>query len=167
MSFKKILIIIALSGLMCIKVYGEETNYIGSWRYDEGNNIEYYMKEIIFVSQFTVQEKRMLIFDNFFNRCDNEVNFVPEDTELLDVKLYDGHLELYVSEAICDYGGGTAWEIALVDGILSTAFTLDDVEDVTLYIDGTVECLPEGTILDRYRKDDYICRELMEEVMTN
>jgi spore germination protein GerM len=153
---------------MSIQVYGQETNYICAWEYNRQNYIEYYMKEIIFVSEFTKQEKLMLIFDNFFNRCDNdEVNFVPKDTRLMDVKLYDGHLEVYVSEAIKNYGGGTEWELALVNGLLITAFAIDDVADVTLYINGKIQCLPEGTRLDRYRKEDYNWKESMEEIMRN
>lgn len=165
---RKILITIIVSILMSIEVYGQQTNYIGSWRYDKDNNVEYYMKEIIFVSEFTQQEKLMLIFDNFFKRCDNnEVNFVPKGTELLDIKLSEGHLEIYVDNDIKDYGGGSAWELALVDGLLMTAFTIEDVQEVTLYIDGIVDELPEGIRLDHYRKEDFIWKESMEEITIN
>jgi spore germination protein GerM len=165
---KKILIALMLSMLMCIEAYGQETNYIASWRYNEANEVEYYMKEIVFVSKFTKQEKLMLIFDNFFNRCDNnEISFVPKGTKLKNVKLYDGHLDVDVSEHIKAYGGGTAWEQALMEGLLLTAFVIDDVTDVTLYIEGQVEYLPEGTMLSKYRKEDYIWTESAEERIIN
>lgn len=160
MLWRKIIITIVLIFIFSIDIYGKETGYICLWTYDENNNLNYEMEEIMLEEDISQEEKATFLFDKFFNRCNNNiVNFVPENTKLIDVKLNEGHLNLYVSSEIKSYGGGSAWEAALVEGILRTGFTMPEVDDLTLYIGGQIDFLPEGIMLDSYRKEDFIWNE--------
>jgi len=152
---RKIILILVFLWLSTIDVHGKE--YICSWYYDENNNIQYTMEEIDVNENLNVEQKVVVIFDKFFNRCDNSnINLIPEGTEFIAAKLNQNHLDLYVSSEIKSYGGGSAWELALVKAILDTAFNIDEVDTLTLYIDGKIDFLPEGTIIDNYRKEDYL-----------
>lgn len=151
---RKIIFIILFLWLSAIDVHGEE--YICSWYYDDNYNIQYTMEEIEVDEDLSIEQKVVLIFDKFFNRCNNNISLIPESTRFIDAKLTQNHLDLYVSSEIKSYGGGSAWELALVKAILDTAFNIDEVESLTLYIGGKIDFLPEGIIIDNYRKDDYL-----------
>lgn len=154
---RKIIFILIFLWLSAINVYSATKGYISSWYYDEDNNIQYIMEDIELAENISVDEKIILIFDKFFNRCDNNsVNLIPEGTKFIDAKLNEGHLNLYVSPEIKDYGGGSAWELSLVKAMLDTAFAIDEVESITLYIGGKIDFLPEGIKIDNYRKEDYL-----------
>ncbi len=153
MLCKKLVVIMLVLNLFSFKAYGSEVYH---WFYDENNNIQYKTAEIIFTENISAEEKALFLFDNFFTICNNEeVNFIPEGTELIDVKLKDGNLNLYMSSEIKSYGGGSEWEINLVGAILCTAFSLKEVKNVTLYIGGQIDYLPEGIMLDKYRREDF------------
>lgn len=160
MFLRKIVITIILIFILCTDIYGGEIGYICSWVYDEDNNLSYEMEEVTFENNISQEEKAMFLFDKFFNRCDNNiVNFVPENTKLVDIKLNERHLSIYVSSEIKSYGGGSAWEAALVEGILRTGFAITEVDELTLYIGGQIDFLPEGIMLNNYRKEDFIWNE--------
>lgn len=156
MFWKKIVIILIVSCMLSMEICAAEKGYIGSWLLDKDYSVKYIMEEISFISDFSEEEKATIIFDNFFNRCDNNMNFIPKGTKLIDIILKDGHLKIYVSPEIKLYGGGTAWETSLVKGILNTGFSLNGVNDITLYIDGKIDFLPEGIMLNKFKKEDYI-----------
>ncbi len=151
---RKIIFIMLFLWLSAIDVHGKE--YICSWYYDDNYNIQYTMEEIEVDEDLSIEQKVVLIFDKFFNRCNNNISLIPESTKFIDAKLTQNHLDLYVSSEIKSYGGGSAWELALVKAILDTAFNIDEVESVTLYIGGKIDFLPEGIIIDNYRRDDYL-----------
>lgn len=151
---KKIILGIIISFIFTTKIKAEEIYF---YEYDENGFLCENSKHIDFIGDFSSEEKIMIIFDNFFIRCNNE---------LIDIKLSDGELKIYVTSDIKSYGGGTAEELRLVKGILANAFyNTEEVKNVTLFIDGLVDFLPEGTMLNHYTREeeendkDNICYE--------
>lgn len=156
MFFRKILFVLILFWITAVDVYGNERANICYWQYDNDSNVKYVMKEIELENDMSVEQRVEFIFQKFFDRNDDDVNFIPENTEFINADLNDGNLDLYVSSDIKSYGGGCAWEIALVNGILYTAFDIPEVQCVTLYMGGNIDFLPEGILIDGYRREDFL-----------
>lgn len=72
---------------------------------------------------------------------------MPSDVKVLGVSLWKKRLILNVSKDICSYGGGSAYEYALVSQIMKTALALEFVDSFELVIENGTLSLPEGTIL--------------------
>ena len=71
---------------------------------------------------------------------------VPEGVEVLGVTFDDGHLILDVCEKILSYGGGSAFELALVAQLEKIAVEVFGAERFNLLIDGEGQSLIYGTI---------------------
>lgn len=157
MFWRKIIFIISLLFIFTTDVYAQDKGFVCYWVFDDDLNLKYTMEEVSFENNITSNQKVSILFDKFFNECNNNyMNFVPEGTQLIYTDLQNGQLDLYVSSEIKSYGGGSEWELTLTEGILRTAFSLPEVKSITLYIDGIIDCLPEGIILDNYRREDFI-----------
>ncbi|MBC7958899.1 MAG: GerMN domain-containing protein [Vallitaleaceae bacterium] len=81
-------------------------------------------------------------------------SLIPSGTHLNRALVLDGHLLLDFSQQLLNYGG-TSWEEALVDELLSTAFSVDGVQWVTIRIDGECQNLVEGTTINRYTRENW------------
>lgn len=102
-------------------------------------SVDYYL-----YGEFTPQNKAEIIYRNLFSPRDGKRVCIPEGTEVLSVDIYGGMLLLDVSADILNYGGGSAYELALVRQIMVNAAEIEGVESVTLLIDGERTYLPEG-----------------------
>lgn len=139
---KKFILVFLIIFLIPQKVKAEEIYF---YEYDERGVLCEFSQHIDFIGDFTQEEKIMIIFDNFFSRWDNE---------LIGIELEQGSLKIYADESIKSYGGGSATEFKLVRGIISNAFNIEQVDNVTLYIDGVIDCLPEGIMLNQYKREE-------------
>lgn len=140
-------------------VNGEPKGYTYSLNYDTNLNSYFEPKEFKFDDSLNEEAKLQILFDDLFNKPDTQISIIPDGTRLIDLKFDNGHLNLYVSDEIKSYGGGSEWETALAKCILSTAFSIEEVTDVTLYISGIIDCLPEGTIIDKYERQTFFKTE--------
>lgn len=119
-------------------------------------NIYYYdlsKGEDVFVSEpidvyggFSSEHIAYMIYGNLFEHYGTDrFPFISEGTKLLSAKINNGHLMINASGQIADYGGGTAFEQALVNTILKNAEQIEGVTKISLLIEGKLEVLPEGT----------------------
>jgi len=104
-------------------------------------------REIELYGRFAEYERAFIIYANLF---DGSVVYIPPNVRLLDAIIRDAVLILNVSVEIMD-GGGTVAEHALIDTILRNAWQIDGIEMVTLWIDGRLDYLPEGSMLFELR----------------
>ena len=72
---------------------------------------------------------------------------VPENVQVLDITFEDGLLTVDVSEDIVLYGGGSAFEMALVAQLTEIAGVVPGVDRLTLLIEGKEQPLAQGTKL--------------------
>lgn len=85
------------------------------------------------------------VFEQLFSK--QEAYCIPSDVKVLGVSLWKKRLILNVSKEICAYGGGSAYEYALVSQIMKTALALEFIDSFELVIENGTLSLPEGTIL--------------------
>lgn len=84
---------------------------------------------------------------------DNQIQLVPDDTRITSIGLSEGHLEVYFSPEICNYGGGT-YEYYMINQLLALGFGLDNVEAITFGIEDN-KMFVEGTVIENYTKEAF------------
>lgn len=84
---------------------------------------------------------------------ENQITLLPESTKLLSCISDEGKVELNFSKEFINYGG-TAWEKGLVEQVLTTAFSLAEVKEVTIFIDSEKIPLVEGTEVYGYTREN-------------
>ncbi|NLM13674.1 MAG: GerMN domain-containing protein [Epulopiscium sp.] len=110
-----------------------------------------------------VKEKKVEeLFGVLLGDTSREDNLIPEGTKCINYSLEDGHLTLNFSKEIKNYGG-TATEQWIVYQILSTGFSIPEVESITVLIEGRKDYLPEGTIIDAYKKEVWLQERMKNE----
>ncbi|WP_341878062.1 GerMN domain-containing protein [Defluviitalea saccharophila] len=115
------------------------------------------------LSNPTVKEKKVEeLFEALLGDTSREGNLIPEGTKLIHYSFENHHLILNFSEDIKNYGG-TATEQWIVYKILSTGFSIPEVESITVLIEGRKDYLPEGTIIDGYKKEVWLEERMKSE----
>jgi spore germination protein GerM len=110
-----------------------------------------------------VKEKKVEeLFAELLGDTSKEDKIIPEGTKLLSYSLEDHHLILDFSEEIKNYGG-TLREQWIVSQILSTGFSMPEVNYITVLIEGQKDYFPEGTIIDAYKKEDWLEERMKNE----
>ncbi len=92
-------------------------------------------------------EQAYAVFTKLFTYPYNA--YIPDNTKLISVVLNDRVLILNVSEDILKYGGSYN-ETRIKELILKNAFVLDEVDKVTLLVNGEYVPLPEGSEINEY-----------------
>lgn len=108
------------------------------------------------------QEVEELFEVLFGDTSKEEENLIPEGTRLIDFKFENGSLTLNFSEEIKNYGG-TLKEQWIVYKILSTGFSIEGVQSITVLIEGQKDYLPEGTMIDAYEKKEWLEERMKSE----
>ena len=104
---------------------------------------------IMFGDGFTTEEKAMILFTTLMeNKCEY-ATFVPEGTKLIWVVVADERLIVNISNEALNYGG-TANEAYFVEQIVNTAYSIQQIRSIMLYVDGKEASLPEGTDFTSY-----------------
>jgi spore germination protein GerM len=106
---------------------------------EEDNNIEENIKYTL-----------TYLFDNINDRY----TFIPESVKVSNILYINGSLYVEVSSDMLNYGGNMR-ESAIVDQLLCTVFSFDEINDFTLEIEGEREFLVEGTIINGYTRDKW------------
>ncbi|WP_058486565.1 GerMN domain-containing protein [Defluviitalea phaphyphila] len=118
-------------------------------------------EQITYVNNYEMkkpEEKVGKELTSFFENTTDKENLIPENTKLINVTFQDGHLILNISKEIKNYGG-TLTEEWIIDKILSIGFSANDVNSITILIEGEKDYFPEGTIIDSYKKEDWLKRK--------
>lgn len=110
--------------------------------------------EIEFETMGNAQDNIQHILECLFNNEEKFYSFIPEGVTITNILYINGELDVEVSEDILNYGG-TAREISMVDQILATVFSYDEVNTFTLYIEEEREYLVEGMSINKYTRDKW------------
>lgn len=106
---------------------------------------------IDFQEDLTTEQKADVLFQKLFSNEKKLVSFVPKDTELIWVCFADGRLILNLSSEAKNCAGNYK-EQHFVNQIVKTAYSLEEIKSIMLYIDGKEEELPEGTDFSAYNR---------------
>ncbi|WP_304943418.1 GerMN domain-containing protein [Vallitalea guaymasensis] len=111
-------------------------------------------EEIDLKNNKNVEENIRYTLQYLFDNNKGHYSFIPEEVTITNILFINGSLEIEVSEDILNYGG-TAREISMVDQILATVFSVNDIEEFSLFIEGDREVLNEGTSIKEYTRDEW------------
>lgn len=117
--------------------------------------IEYYVEDhITYEDQGNIEANIAYTLQKL---CENKGGYyscIPKGVSVKHVLFMNGTLEVALSREILNYGG-TARETAMVNQLLATVFSIDDVQEFTLYIEGNGKLLVEGTVINGYTRDKW------------
>lgn len=113
------------------------TNYYYS--YDNDNII--WTNEKVLTTDDSFDEQLDSFFLNYFNS--KNLICMPINTEFLDTYYNNGNLFINLSEDVLIHGG-TLYESVLLNQIFRTALSIDGVDTVTILINDSFICMPEG-----------------------
>ncbi|GMQ62298.1 GerMN domain-containing protein [Vallitalea maricola] len=111
-------------------------------------------QEIDLKNNKNVEENIRYTLQYLFDNNEGHYSFIPEEVTITNILFINGSLEIEVSEDILNYGG-TAREMSMVDQILATVFSINEVEEFSLFIEGNREVLNEGTSIKGYTRDEW------------
>lgn len=115
------------------------------------NKVENIKKDDEHISEYELQEMICETIESLSCSSQGDRCIFPEGTKLNKVIVIDRSLLLDFSEHLLNYGG-TERERLLIKTILDIAFSFDEINDVTIAIDGEVENLVEGSIVNGYTR---------------
>lgn len=93
-------------------------------------------------------------FEELLQEDQGEFLLIPERTRINEVLVLDGNLYLDFSEEILNYGGNQ-WEYELTNKLLTRAFLNDAINSVTITINKQTKNFVEGTIINRYTRENW------------
>ncbi len=152
LKLKLLLFVIALILIFPQKVKAANSNYvIYYYKYDSQGDAYWVSQPFLPPSKKLSHERIIyLMLKEFFES--ESYNITCEGTKLLGIAFEDGHLTINVSKEIADYGGGTYYENCLRNQIIKTGTSIEGVDKVSLLIEGKLNYLPEGTIINGARE---------------
>jgi len=100
-----------------------------------------------FYNSLKTEDKIYILLKNLFNNSQSMINYMPEGSKIISLSLENGELIINVNENVKNYGGGANFEIKFIEQILFNVFQFEDIENVTLLINGKVDYLPEGSVI--------------------
>lgn len=124
------------------------------FEFDDEGRERIVCEEIVFQDNKNVEENIQYILQSLFDNTKEWDSFIPKNVTVTNILYINGSLDIELSEDILDYGG-TAWEIAMVDQILATVFSIEEIERFTLLIKGDRKILVEGTIINEYTREKW------------
>jgi len=101
----------------------------------------FHWKRVVLPVTYSAEEHAQMSFGYFFQ---NGTYSVPDDVEVLGIRITDGLLTVNVSESIMNYGG-SSFEIALVTQLMKIATEVPGVDRFTLRVEGFLQPLVYGT----------------------
>ncbi len=101
-------------------------------------------------------KKIFITLDKLFNI--HNVNYVPQNTKILNIEKIGKNIYINVSGEILSYGGGSTYEVGLVRQLLYNIFQFKEVDIVSIFIDNEKKYLPEGTLIDNYKRADFYAK---------
>lgn len=93
-------------------------------------------------------------FEQLLQEEQGEFLLIPEGTRINEVLVLDGDMFLDFSEEILNYGGNQ-WEYELTNKLLAIAFLNDAICNVTITINKQTKNFVEGTIINRYTRENW------------
>lgn len=140
-NFLKIFLLVTILILIFpIYTFCEE-RLVNMYYYVEDDNNIYLESNPIYFNELSDRNTVYVLFNNFF---ENEyVAYIPTNTKLLNVYLYQNDLFIDLSSDVLKHGGNY-YERMLLEQIYINAFQFSFIETVTILVDGEYQALPEG-----------------------
>lgn len=133
-------------------VHAEEKGHIYFYKEVENSEeLEELKEEIYFESEFTMNEKARTLFDALVYNEEEEITFVPEGTDVIWVNFCDGRLIINLNKDAENCGGNYNQQL-FVNQIVKTAYSLEEIRSIMLYIEGKESNLPEGVDFDSFKR---------------
>lgn len=130
--------------ILNLSVYASDCGYYYDYKID-GQSGLLQENKCEFNSQ-DIEEKACELFANLvsINYNENSYNLVDQDAQVKSVYFKEGKLEVSFSKEMLNYGG-TMWEADMIDQLLCTFFSIEDVESISFYINRETTLFVEGT----------------------
>lgn len=109
--------------------------------------------DCIILGEFMEEKKIKLVLDTLLYNTQNQLNYIPNGTKVLNVKLINKNLFINFNSNIENYGG-SSYETNLIRQILHTCFQFEYIQNVTFLIEGKFKLLPEGHLIFKYTRED-------------
>lgn len=135
--------------IYCVKVKGNGNYnlYYLEKTFDEKMGVEKYQ----FSGSFDSEDKILFLLKKLFENGKENINYIPKDSGILDIRLYINDLYINFNENISNYSG-SHYEISFIKQILYNCFQFENVNSVTFLENGNILILPEGNIIFKYSK---------------
>ncbi len=101
-----------------------------------------------------LSQKVFITLDKLFNNVQN-INYIPKNTKVLNVERIGKKIYINLSSETLSYGGGSSYEIGLIQQILYNVFQFSEIEYATIYINNQIKYFPEGSLIYDYPKSDF------------
>lgn len=101
-----------------------------------------------------IEENIKYTLTYLFENRNDKYTFIPEGVNVSNILYINGSLYVEVSSDMLNYGGNMR-ESAIVNQLLCTVFSFDEVNDFTFEVEGDREFLVEGTIINGYTRDKW------------
>lgn len=112
-------------------------------------------EEKVEVSEIVMQQNMNDAYKILMSRNEQDLYLIPEGSRLNKVIVLNDEVLLDFSEELLEYGG-TLWEEELIKQLLDTAFSFEEIQYVTITIDGEIKNFVEGTTINRYTRENWM-----------
>ncbi len=96
-------------------------------------------------------KKIFITLDKLFNHIQN-INYIPQNTKVLNVERIEEKVYINLSGEILSYGGGSNYEIGLIRQLLLNIFQYDEIGVVSITVNDEKRYFPEGSLVYGYER---------------
>jgi len=96
-------------------------------------------------------KKIYITLDKLFN-CVQNINYIPQNTKVLNVERIGKKVYINLSKEILSYGGGSNYEIGLIRQLLLNIFQYDEISIISITINDEKKYFPEGSLIYSYER---------------
>lgn len=155
MKLLRIILIVATVLLFVPRVVHaqEQEKSVLFYRQEPGEDYEYEEEwvEINMEETLTEEEKASILFQELIKNTKNRISFVPEGTEILWLCLEEGELVINFSQEALECAGNYRTR-HFVKQIVKTAYSLEEISGIIVYVEGEKSELPEGIDFSVYNR---------------
>ncbi len=132
-----------------------ETTVSSLYYYELDNSgFEELKDEKIIIRSSSTEDRIYRTMTHLLENDNNKITCIPKNVKVSFILMMHGYLELEFSEEILNYGG-TMCEAGMLNQILATLFSIEEVEKITLYIQGHDNIFVEGAVVNEYTRDEW------------
>lgn len=133
-------------------VHAEEAGQVVFFQEDAEGEFVPVTVEVMFGDGFLTEEKAFVLFDVLCGNRDELKSFVPEGTTLLSVYRHKNKIMLNFSKE-AENGGGSMNARLFVKQIVDTAYSIDEIRGIMVYVEGELSSLAEGIEFSVYDRE--------------
>ena len=155
---KFLIVAMLLIYIFPVNVFAYEDVWTASFLAFDSKGQSYWTSEnIVFDGNLSKEDKTKYIFTRLFKDSNKEnVYTFPKGIEIYDVKFKGDLLILNISRDILYYSQGSYYEVILKNKIVKTALGIENINKVTLLIEGELANLSKGSTIYRVSEWDFM-----------